>query len=247
MSELSDVPTNLQFRCFLDDMRLNPRTISPEDMLLTIQLDFDFVHYLKYFLMGSLYMNYWSCSGCDFKDGTVSGPFRVEPAEGTYKALIEERWCRDCNGIRRCFTGKGHEYTLSDLDYTPGHDLISEYRWKSISEVKAVVEELESKKGFFFSLSKKSRVLEYLKEQLVACQDTTNRAKKFYDDLNPNARCIICGSKNISDLRWDLDTHICGGTFSKTPSGRLGSVASYDFITYDEFGNSEVEKKGFYR
>ena len=95
--------------------------------------------------MGGIYLYQWTCSKCEFEDETISSPFRVEAKSGVYKSLIEHRFCKECNGIRRCFTGKSATYFLSDLE-TTNNDILWRWRWKSRNEVLSRINELEIKK-----------------------------------------------------------------------------------------------------
>jgi hypothetical protein len=196
--------------------------------------------------MGSIYKDYWSCSDCDFNDVTVSGPFRVEAAEGLQEAKIEKRWCNSCEGIRRVFTGQAKHFK-------PGDEPNSYFMWKdsfNISEIKKERSELLKKKsGFFFAFSKsKKRLIQVEKEiteyekSKINCKELTDKGIRYYNEKSPPARCLICQSNDVSPLYWESDTHSCGGKF-KNDSKRTGSVGNYQNITYSGDGSSVSEMK----
>lgn len=196
--------------------------------------------------MGGIYYNLWSCSNCDFQDHTVSGPFRVEAMPGVYKSIIEHRWCDDCQGIRRCFTGKPDIYKLYDLEYEPRKDIIFTWRRKNLDEIISRIDELENiktKKSFFF-LTKESKELKLLRVSIAKCDELTKKSTFFYNTMKPKPRCLICGGEKVNNVEWNLDRHSCGGVFKLTDSGWKGSVHSYTVIKYNEKGQPKhiVEK-----
>ena len=197
--------------------------------------------------MGGIYKNSWSCSGCNFNDTTVSGPFRVEAKEGVPEAKIEKRWCNNCEGIRRIFTGKAKHFKV-------GEEPNSYFGWLSpdISKMKKERSELLKKKsGFFFAFSKhKKRLIqlekeikEYEKSERI-CKELTEQAILYYNEKSAPARCLICQSIDVSPLNWELDTHSCGGKFMKE-NRRWGSVGNYQHITYSGDGSSISEMRTF--
>jgi hypothetical protein len=187
--------------------------------------------------MGGIYYYLWSCNKCNFTDKTISAPFNIEAKKGIYKALIEHRYCYDCDGIRICFTGKGHIYNLSDLEDSKFNDLIFQSNLDSREEIILIINELNSKKinnqSFAFS---KENELSLLKQALNKCDEQTAKAKSFYEKLNSKPRCLICGTINISQFDWGVDKHFCGGNFIQNLSGRMETVESFDKIIYDEYG-----------
>lgn len=200
--------------------------------------------------MGGIYYNIWSCSNCDYNEGTVSAPFRVKPKEGVAKAKIAHRWCYDCNGIRRVFTAEGYEFKLGEEP----NSKISRYIWqfKNIIELNSEIENLEKikKTKFLFSLTKQAKKLKELKEIMplyakaqIECEQMTLIGKEHYESLKLKPKCLICGGDNVSPNNWDKDNHRCGGVFKKDDSGRMGSVNQFQYIEYDKEGNPESTMK----
>ena len=198
--------------------------------------------------MGGIYHDIWTCSNCNYKDKTVSAPLVIEPKEGTKKSIIEYRWCNSCSSIQRCFIGKGYIYNCGDEP----NSKIDKYRYKDITELKTEIEKLELKKkaSFLFSLSKdakklnvlKALIRDYMESQLI-CESLTSQTTNFYLKSKPNPKCLICGSEDISKKEWRFDNHSCGGSFMKEASVRTGQVGSYQYIEYDDKGNTVIIEK----
>lgn len=207
--------------------------------------------------MGGLYFNKWSCSNCDYRESTVSGPLVVQPKEGVPKAKIEYRWCSDCNGIRRVFTAEGYEFQLGE---EPGSAVTTYiYEFGNMIGLKKKIDNLEHlrKTKFLFSLTKQAKKLKELKEILPLyeqaqskCEQVTREVKEHYQSLNLKPKCLICGGENVSLNNWDEDNHHCGGVFEHRDSGRIGVTgqvrhftSQVQYIEYDEEGNPESTKR----
>jgi len=208
-------------------------------------------------MAGGSYYFRWSCSKCDYNERLLHGPLRIEPQEGVPQSKIEFRWCKKCNGIRKCFTGIGHIYKPGDEPNSKAP------RWKYNSVEKIHSEilslttkinllEVEKKSSFFFSLSSKSKELIKLKENLNEaekdlikyedsvniCNRLTDSTRNYYENLKPAPKCLTCGSKNISSVEWLKDQHSCGGVFKQEDLGRFGTVIEYKKIQYNQHGDA---------
>lgn len=184
--------------------------------------------------MPGLYCNIWTCTKCNYNEQTISGPFRIEPKPGVIRASIEDRWCNQCQGIRKCFTGTGYIFKPGDEP----NSKVDRWEYMENKGVDATIEDLQIKKMSMHLSSKENEELNILLESKAICQKLTQNARLFYEQLQPKPRCLICGSNNISSIDWSHDNHSCGGEFRRSDSGRIGSVSSYDFIQYDEYGKS---------
>ena len=208
-------------------------------------------------MAGGSYYFRWSCSKCDYNERLLHGPLRIEPQIGIPQSKLEFRWCYECNGIRKCFIGIGHLYKPGDEPNSKAP------RWKynniekiqdEILNLRNNINLLEAKKksSLFFSFTSKSKELVKLKENLIQaqkdlvnydeslkiCNKLTKQTLTFYENLQPDPKCLTCGSNDIGNFEWDRDQHSCGGKFIKEDLGRFGTVNQYEKIQYDQFGNS---------
>jgi hypothetical protein len=208
-------------------------------------------------MAASKYLFVWTCSRCDYIENTVAGPIRIEPLPDILKSKIETRWCNKCNGIRRCFIGKGHFFI-------PGEepDCKAPYwKYKNLEEIKSEIfktneeiNKIENKKKsqIFFSLSENFKTLKNLyakvqelnlnakqySESLNICSDLSKNANNFYDKIKPVPKCLTCGSENISNVEWNRDKHKCGGSFIRNNGDIRFTVTEYELIQYNENGES---------
>jgi hypothetical protein len=192
---------------------------------------------------GSKFINNWSCSMCDFEESTILAPFGVKPKPGIPRSHIEERWCDDCNGIRRCFTGKGYHFEFRDI---PGN-IMDFWRYKNIKDLNdafSLLEKLRISNQQFSQtedynkwLDLSNKISEYKKAQKKVIE-LTKVSFDFYEKNISEPKCLICGSTNVSNVRWDLDHHSCGGEFTLKESDVRFYVKEYESIEYDEKGNS---------
>jgi hypothetical protein len=192
---------------------------------------------------GSKFINNWSCSKCDFEESTISAPFAVKPKPGIPRSLIEERWCDDCSGIRRCFTGKGYNFEFKDI---PGN-IIDFWVYKDLEELNDAFKPLEKLRianeqfsqtedyNKWLDLSKK--ITEYKAAQKKVI-DLTKESFEFYEKNIAQPKCLICGGLNVSKVQWYLDFHSCGGKFIQKQSDVRFYVKEYESVEYDEKGNS---------
>ena len=208
-------------------------------------------------MAGGSYYFRWSCSKCDYNERLLHGPLRIEPQTGVPMSKLEFRWCNECNGIRKCFTGNGHIYKPGDEPNSKAP------RWKysnietihsEILNLSNNINELEAKKksNIFFAFTKKSNDLIKLKENLISakkdlinfeesisiCNKLTEYTRKYYESLNTPPKCLACGSNDIGRYEWDRDQHVCGGNFIKEDLGRFGTVNQYKKIQYNQYGDS---------
>lgn len=189
--------------------------------------------------MGGIYYKIWSCSNCNYTTSSVGGPFRVDPKVGTPKAKIEYRWCDDYLAIQRTFTGKAEAFVPGKEPNSP----IKSWEFSSIEEFEKTLKELEQKKksNLFFFLTKDAKRLKKYYESKSLCDQYTQENIAFYNNLNPKAKCLICGGTNVSKFRFDQDRHSCGGEFILRESGRVGSVNTLEVITYTSDGTPTSE------
>lgn len=192
---------------------------------------------------GSKFINNWYCTGCEFTDSTILAPFGVKPKSGIPRSLIEERWCNDCNGIRRCFTGKGYNFEFRDI---PGN-IIDFWVYKNLEELNDAFKPLEKLR---ISNEKFSQTEDYKKwsdinnkitEYKAAQQKIAELTKESFDFYEKNIaepKCLICGSTNVGKVQWNLDHHSCGGNFIQKRSDVRFYVKEYESVEYDEKGNS---------
>lgn len=208
-------------------------------------------------MVASKYLFVWGCTHCEYKESTIAGPLQIKPLLGILKSKIETRWCNNCNGIRKCFMGKGH-------DYIPGEEPNSKalhWRYKDIDEIKLEILKInneisklenQKKSQMFFSLSKEHKNLKRLYEKLpelkinyklyfeslLICKDLSKQAHNFYNRIKPLPKCLSCGNDNISNSEWNYDRHKCGGSFIRKNADIRFSVTEYELIQYNEHGQS---------
>jgi CTP synthase (UTP-ammonia lyase) len=191
--------------------------------------------------MGGIYFDIWSCSDCEYTSRTVSGPFRVEPSEGTPEAAIEYRWCNNCNEIQRVFTAKG-------AIVIPGREpnsKIDRWEFRTMDDFNTAVKKLEKKKkwNIFFFLTSNYKKLKNYYESKKICEKISSENQAFYESIKSKATCLNCNSVDVSEHSYESDRHKCGGQFVCTGSGRKGSVGTYEVITYNADGTSNSEMR----
>jgi hypothetical protein len=116
--------------------------------------------------MGGIYFNIWSCSDCEYTSRTVSGPFRVEPSDGTPEASIEYRWCNNCQEIQRVFTAKGAVIIPGKEPNTK----IDRWEFRTLEDFNNAIIKLERKKKwniFFFLTSNHKKLKNYYEAKSI--------------------------------------------------------------------------------
>jgi hypothetical protein len=193
--------------------------------------------------VGSKFYNIWTCTNCDYQESTIQAPIKIEPLPGVKKSQIEERWCFDCSGIRRCFLGKGFDYINKN------QKLISGFLFggNDIDSIKARIEVLKRniKYNPFYWFTSDFKEIKKLEIKLIEAinqekllAELRDEAKLFYENNPTKPKCLICGSLNVSERHWEADKHICGGSFKCENSDTRYSVRSYELIQYDSIGNT---------
>jgi hypothetical protein len=199
--------------------------------------------------MDTLYK--WSCSNNDFHEEVTGIGISAIPKRGVYKSVMENRWCHSCQTIRHCFIGVGKKYDFGDLEGQARSRFYSgEWDWSKMLDMDwdAIISEaqrleLDQKKSIFFRFTKNMKKLVLIKDSIALCRKLTKEGILFYQTRKPKARCISCGSNNVSQVNWRLDRHACGGTFNlerinKKKEGLSSRIdyVRFDYMLYDETG-----------
>jgi hypothetical protein len=163
----------------------------------------------------------------------------VEPSEGTPKAVIEYRWCNNCNEIQRIFTGKGAIIIPGDEPATK----IDHFKFRTMDDFNNAVLKLKKKKkwNIFFFLTRDYKKLKHYYESKNICEKLSHRNIAFYESIKSKPTCLNCNSIDVSDCNYENDWHKCGGRFICTDSRREGSVGACKVITYNSDGTSTSE------
>jgi len=191
--------------------------------------------------MGGIYFNIWSCSDCEYTSRTVSGPFRVEPSDGTPEASIEYRWCNNCQEIQRVFTAKGAVIIPGKEPNTK----IDRWEFRTLEDFNNAIRKLERKKkwNIFFFLTSNHKKLKNYYEAKSICEKLSDKNRVFYESIKSKPTCLNCNSVDVSEYSYEKDRHKCGGRFICADSGRKGSVGTYEVIKYNADGTSTSEMR----
>ncbi|GAB1449113.1 hypothetical protein MASR2M44_21360 [Bacteroidota bacterium] len=193
--------------------------------------------------VGSKFYTVWSCTGCSYQESTVQAPVRIEPLPGVMKSKIEERWCYNCQGIRRCFLGEGFDFTVPEqtalskyLDKVNNPELLRE-------KIRTLKQTHKFNPVYWFSpdyeeVKELEKKLQEMLDHKNMLQTRTDEAREFYARNPAKPRCLDCSSHEVSALSWENDKHSCGGKFKQEHSDTRFSTKSYAFIQYDELGNA---------